>query len=264
MRVRMLSAFTLATMAIALPAVAQSGEGQVSVVHGVPGLTVDVYVDDQLTLEDFAYQTVTAPVTLPAGDHRVAIFAADADPATTEPALSDTVTLPAGANASIAAHLAADGSPTLSVFVNDVAAVAAGESRVAVRHAAAAPAVDVTANDAVTIASGLANGSEAVAAVPAATYTVDVTLSDGGDAVFSDVALPLQEGTLTTVYAVGNADAGYELVTNTFTGLHSPPSGVPAGDAGLADTGAPLWLIAVLLLGATLVAAPVAVAIRRR
>ena len=46
-----------AMMLALLPAsaLAQSSEGQVVVVHGVPNLTVDVYVNGELTLEDFEY-----------------------------------------------------------------------------------------------------------------------------------------------------------------------------------------------------------------
>ena len=39
--------------------------------------------------------------------------------------------------------LDAAGSPTLGVFVNDVSQIMPGKTRLAVRHAAAAPVVDV-------------------------------------------------------------------------------------------------------------------------
>ena len=60
----------VALVVAALPAtaLAQSSDGTVTVVHGVPDLTVDVYVNDALTLGDFEYGTVTDPLTLPAGD----------------------------------------------------------------------------------------------------------------------------------------------------------------------------------------------------
>ena len=52
------------------PAGAQS-TGTVTVVHGVQGLTVDVYVNGELTLEDFAPKTVTDPLQLPAGNYEI-------------------------------------------------------------------------------------------------------------------------------------------------------------------------------------------------
>ena len=69
------------------------------------------------------------------------------------------VTLPSSGNYTIVAHLKADGSPTLAVFKNDTAALAAGKGRLVVRHTAAAPAVDVKANGAVAFAN-VVNGKE--------------------------------------------------------------------------------------------------------
>ncbi len=265
MNLKLTAATTVALVLTAAgSASAQTGDALVTVVHGVPGLTVDVYVDGARVLDDFTYKTITDPVSLPAGDHEIEVYAGDADPATAEPAIAATVTLPAGANASAVAHLAADGTPTLTPFVNDVSTLGAGEARVAVRHTAAAPAVTVVANDAVTIADGATNGMEAVATVPADSYSVDVTVTDGGAAVFSDVPLALNEGTLTMVYAVGSADAGYELLTDTVSGLHSAPAGVPAGDAGLVDGSLPAWALALMALGALSIATPALATARRR
>ena len=140
-------------------AAAQDGTGTVTVLHGVPDLTVDVYVNGDLTLEDFAPGTVTDPLSLPAGDYDIAIRPADAA-ADSDPAISGSTTLPAGANASIIAHLTESGDPTLGVFVNDTSEVAAGEARLGVRHTAAAPAVDIAANGDV-VAEGLTNPNEA-------------------------------------------------------------------------------------------------------
>ena len=61
------------------------------------------------------------------------------------------VAVPAGANATVVAHLTADGKPALTPFVNDVSAVPAGQARVTVRHTAAAPAVDVRAAGTVVV-----------------------------------------------------------------------------------------------------------------
>src|SRR5206468_3122659 len=39
----------------------------VTVVHGIPGTTVDVYVDGAKALPGFTFKTVTKPISLPAG-----------------------------------------------------------------------------------------------------------------------------------------------------------------------------------------------------
>lgn len=78
---------TVASMALmalavfmAVPAMAQTEEGQVIVVHGVPDLEVDVYVNGDLTLEGFQFGDVAGPLSLPAGTYEVEIYGAGSDP----------------------------------------------------------------------------------------------------------------------------------------------------------------------------------------
>ena len=104
MRKAIMTLVALMLMLVPATALAQSSDGIVTVVHGVPGLTVDVYVNDALTLEDFEYGTVTDPLTLPAADYDIDIRVADSDPSS-DPVLTELVTLPAGANATIEANL---------------------------------------------------------------------------------------------------------------------------------------------------------------
>jgi hypothetical protein len=128
----------------AAPAAAQE-KGTVYVVHGVPGLTVDVYVNGKVTLSSFKPTAVAGPLSLDAGSYKIDIRAAGA-PATAAPAISKSVSLPAGANVSLVAHLNANGTPALTPFVNPVdGSLAADRARLVVRHTAAAPAVDVLA-----------------------------------------------------------------------------------------------------------------------
>ena len=48
----------VASLTVASPALAQPDEfGTVTFVHGVPGAAVDVYVNDELALEDFEFGT---------------------------------------------------------------------------------------------------------------------------------------------------------------------------------------------------------------
>ncbi len=225
-------------------------DATVSILHGVPGVTVDVYANGEELLPDFAPGTLTDPLTLPAGEYDLAIYPAGSDPATTEPAAkADDVAVPAGANATVVAHLTADGKPVLTPFVNDVSAVPAGQARVTVRHVAAAPAVDVRAGGAV-VAPGLTNPNEATLVVPAGTIPADVVLAGTDTVAIGPADLSLAEGTTNVVYAWGNGDAGYQLAVQTIGGMHSSPSGVPGGSAGLADDGGlPVSVIAVSALG---------------
>lgn len=74
------------------------------------------------------------------------------------------------------AHLHASGAPVLTPFVNDVSSLAAGKARLAVRHTAAAPAVDVRAGGTPVI-QGLTNPNEEVLVLDAGTVSADVTLA---------------------------------------------------------------------------------------
>ncbi|WP_460683097.1 DUF4397 domain-containing protein [Modestobacter lapidis] len=244
------AAGTFALLFAATPAMADSHTATVSILHGVPGVTVDVYANGEELIPDFAPGTLTDPLSLPAGEYDLAIYPAGADPSSTEPAAAaEDVAVPAGANATVVAHLTADGAPVLTPFVNDVSPVPAGEARVTVRHTAAAPAVDVRAGGTVVV-PGLTNPNEASLVVPAGTITADVTLAGTDTVAIGPADLALAEGTNTIVYAWGNGDAGYQLAVQTVSGMHSSPSGVPGGSAGLTDdSGLPLPVVALSALG---------------
>ena len=242
----------LAVLAFAAPAGAQTTNGTLTVVHGVPGLVVDVYVNGALTLEDFAPDTVTDPLSLPAGNYDLAIRPANAA-ADSAPAIAGSATLPAGANASVVAHLGATGQPTLSVFVNDVSTIAAGQSRLIVRHTAAAPAVDILANGTPAL-KNLSNPNEAKADLPAGTISAAVAPAGTTTPVLGPVDLTLPEGTATIVYAVGSLEASsLKILTQQISGLGAASTGTTAPAAGaapvageLARTGSAdtLWLVA--------------------
>ena len=201
---------TLALAAVAVIAMigfgsavgAQAATGTVTVIHGVPGVDVDVYVNGDLTLEDFKPNTVTDPLTLPAGDYQVDIRPAGAD-AASDPIITGSTTLPAGANATLIAHLKADGTPTLGVFVNDTTPTAAGEGRLIVRHTAAAPAVDVLAGGTAVI-SGLTNPDEASLNLPAGTVSATVAAAGTTAPVIGPADVPVVAGQDTIVYAIGS------------------------------------------------------------
>ncbi|MGY1801667.1 DUF4397 domain-containing protein [Blastococcus sp. SYSU D00922] len=225
-----------ALVLLATPATA-ADTATVSILHGVPDTPVDVYANGERLLDDFQPGTLTDPLQLPAGSYDLALFPADAADGSGTPLLSaNGVAVPAGANATVVAHLTAEGQPALTPFVNDTSPVPAGQARVTVRHTAAAPAVDVRAGGQVVV-PGLENPDEASLTVPAGTVSADVVLAGTGTVAIGPADLSLAEGATTIVYAWGSEDAGYELAVQTISGAHSAPSGVPGGTAGLADDG---------------------------
>lgn len=233
----------VATTAFAASPALADQDATVSVLHGVPGLTVDVYVNGEELIPDFAPGTLTDPMMLPEGSYDIEIYADGDTPDSAEPALSaEGLEVPGGANLTLAAHLDESGAPMLSAFVNDVSATAAGEARLTVRHAAAAPAVDVRAGGSPVI-EGLTNPDEKVLDLAAGTVSADVVLAGTDDVVLGPADLDLAEGMNTIVYAWGSAEDGsLDLAVQTIDGLHTAPEGVPSGQGGLADNGALLVL----------------------
>jgi hypothetical protein len=231
----------------ALPATA-ADTATVSVLHAVPDTPVDVYANGEELLPDFQPGTLTDPMELPAGSYDIQVFAAGADPDADEPAIEGSVDVPAGADATLVAHLAEDGTPTLTPFVNDTSAVEAGQARVTVRHTAAAPAVDVRAdgtpdNEVLDIREAKSRPG------PDGTVSADVTLAGTDTVAIGPADLDLAEGSNTIVYAWGNEDAGYQLATQSIS-ASSAPGGVNAGTGGLVDDGGlPAGVIALSLAG---------------
>jgi hypothetical protein len=241
----------LAIALVTAPAAGAQDTATVYVVHGVPDTPVDVYVDGQRAIDDFEPGTSQGPVQLPAGAHKLALFPADAADGSGSPLLSADADLPAGGNVTVVAHLDASGNPKISPFVNEVSSVPAGQARLVVRHAAAAPAVDVLAGDKPVI-EGLSNGQEKALEVPAGSVSAAVAAAGTTDPVIGPANLDLQEGTATFVHAIGKLDGGkLSLVSFTVSDLHSSPSGVPSGapSGAPADGGVPAWLLVSTVAG---------------
>ncbi|MFD5229123.1 DUF4397 domain-containing protein [Streptomyces qaidamensis] len=222
-------------LGVSAPALAaqQQDKAMVSVFHGIPGMTVDVYANGDELIGDFTPGTVTDPLSLDAGSYDIQIFEAGKGPGGT-PALEKKIEVPEGANATVAAHLSADGDPRLTAFTNDVSQVDAGKSRLTVRHVAAAPAVDVRAGGQ-PVFSNLTNPKEDTAEVDAGTVNADVVLAGTDTVAIGPADLKLGEGTSNVVYAWGSAeDKNLAPATQTFSGMESSPRGVPAGGSGAA------------------------------
>lgn len=236
----------LAAGAEAKPAATSS----VSVLHAVPGATVDVYANGKALLTNFKPGTLTDPVKLPEGTYDLKVTAAGAGAGGAAVIQANDVKVPGGANITVVAHLSAAGKPVLTPYVNDVSKLSAGQARLTVRHDAAAPAVDVRAGGK-PVFKGLTNPKEVKADLPAGTVNADVVLAGTSTVAIGPADLTLKEGTNTIVYAWGSAaDKNLKLAVQTIGGLHGNPSGVPGGTGGQAagqDTSiGSLWLTGVL------------------
>jgi 2',3'-cyclic-nucleotide 2'-phosphodiesterase (5'-nucleotidase family) len=168
---------------------------EVVVVHGIPGVVVDVLVDGEAAIEDFRYGD-TAVAELPAGTYDLAVAAAG----TTTPILElENVPVENGVSYSVVAHLDADGAPTLSPFANetDVEGIQAF-------HVADFADVVLLSGTTVVV-DNVANGDDFKADVPGGGTVEDVGIGLAGTTVaaieLGDVTVPAD--TLLLVYAVG-------------------------------------------------------------
>ncbi|MDQ1053646.1 hypothetical protein QE394_001574 [Arthrobacter sp. SORGH_AS 212] len=232
-----------AAMALAGPASAAEGDAQLSVLHGVPGLTVDVWVNGDRTLDDFTPGSLAGPLALPAGAYQIAITAADAADASAAVIGPVTVNLAANGNYTAVANLDAAGKPTANLFTNDVSQIAAGKGKLTVRHTAAAPAVDVLAGGSAVV-TNLANPNEQTLTLDPGTVSAAVAATGTTAPVIGPADVTIAEGTHTIVYAWGSlADKNLQLAVQTIPGLHSAPGSVPGARDGSADAPAPAGLV---------------------
>ena len=214
-----------ASLAFAAPAQAggwhhhDDDPAQLSVLHGVPGLTVDVWVNGNLTLDDFTPGTLAGPLELAAGDYQIAITAADATSADNPVIGPVNVELDEGRNYTAVAHLDADGTPTASLFTNDTKTPRNDQKgKLTVRHVAAAPAVDVLAGG-VPVIEGLSNPDEAKLKLKAGTISATVAAAGTTDPVIGPAGITVEGGKNTIVYAWGSlADGTLAVATQVVDG----------------------------------------------
>ena len=242
----MTAAMSLALVAGAAPAYAETASddmdtASLSVLHAVPDTPVDVYVNDELTLDDFAPGQLAGPLHLPAGDVQITITASDAADASAPVIGPVDLTLNSGSVNTAVAHLDEGGAPTASAFQEDISGLEAGQGRVTVRHVAAAPAVDVWANGDVAV-QGLTNPNGESLEVPAGSIQAAVSLAGETDPVLGPQELTVVEGANNIVYAWGSAaDGNLALATQTVQGMHAAPNGVPTGNTRQPAESPGLW-----------------------
>jgi len=203
-----------------------AGAARAFVLHAAPDApTVDVFVTTpgaDLTatapLGTFAYKETLGPVEVAAGDYQIRVTPAG-DPATVVYD-SGTVALGDGDDLLLSAvpNTLTGASPISLVALNGAGALeildAATPARLRVVHASPdAPAVDVIANDAVTLVSDLAfPDATGFLDVDPADYNVKVTAAGNPGAVVIDADLTLDAGVTYDVLAVDTLAAIEPLV----------------------------------------------------
>ncbi len=201
-----LAAALAATLLSAAPA--SAADTTLNVVHGIPGVDVNVCVNGAEAISDFNPGEVVTGVALPAGAYDVKIVGAADDCEDAAILQANDLELASGKNVTAVAYLAEEGTPTLGLFTNKIKPLAKGTARVQVRHTAAAPEVNVWANGS-PLVTGLENGETATARVRNGVYAAWVSLPGDFQPVIGPAVLKLRAGHAYQVYAWGSATAGF-------------------------------------------------------
>lgn len=232
----------LAAVMLPMSAAGAQDDLRVHLIHGIPDTDVDVAAGGDVVIPGFSFgdtqdlssfggQTLEGLQVLVAGTDTVAIDVGDFD-------------VPATGNYTAIAHLDADGTPTLAVFSNDTSTIDAGNGRLVVRHAAAAPNVDILANGDVAFAD-VPNGAEGTADLAAGTISATVVPAGADEPVVIGPAdLPIAEGSSLIVYAVGSLDDdSLTVLTEVITDLGAVPNLVNTGNSPIESNSFPLAAI---------------------
>ena len=224
---------------------AEPAKGSVTIIHGVPGFTADIYLDDELLLDGFEPTSTAGPLRVPPASYHVDIREVGA-PADSPPVLSGTLDVAAGSNISVVAHLTRAGDPTLTVFHNAFEQLPAGKSLLHVRNVAATTPLSVRL-DGRQVKQGLREGGEWSTVTTPTRHMI--AFGAAGDVLIPPTEVHLEEGVAQIVYVVGSAEGdNLDLMLQTVGGLHSSPSGVLSGDGGLgASPGFPSWAVTVMV-----------------
>jgi hypothetical protein len=218
-----------------------AGSSRIWITHGLPlddaGTVVDVFAGPAGAgpaaaaplIDDFRFGATVGPVELPAASYTVSVAAPSADDdgtlAPSEVVFSQDVTVPSGRTLSAVASLSATGQPVIAVFSDDLAPTGE-DGRISVRHAAAAPPVQLDATEPTApwtwlgFWAPLANGQQLDLVLSAGAYDLLLSVYDPVDPVpFRSVDdFPVAGATLTRVYAVGDPAAGtFQFLVTTVT-----------------------------------------------
>jgi hypothetical protein len=201
------------TAAFVLAAASSAAAADVFVVHGIPGVPVDVYVSAAgapvpaaPAIPNFQPKAVLR-VSAGPGTFDIRIYPVGANPQTSVPVISVLgAAIPATGELSVVAHLDANGQPAATIYRNDNSAVQNGWARVSVRHTADAPPVQLVAGGVPKLA--LSNPYFGDLEVPATTIALQLQVPFAGTAITPVAPLAFSSGMRYFVYVIGSVSGG--------------------------------------------------------
>ncbi len=245
-------AVVAAPAVLAMPAEAAAG-GNIYVVQGLPGRTLDISVDGRQVAAKVPAAKLLGPIAVAAGQRTITAKQGG------KVVIERAVTVASGGSLDVVIHQPASpgGAPVITSYNNKLTAVPADKAAVRVAHTAAVGPADIRVNGQVLFAN-VANGESLDVVVPAATYSVEIVPAGAkSPVVLGPLDLPVKAGYLTRVFAVGAPSQ--KTMTVAFGEIKLRAAGSPKPK--LVDTGAgpdqsaALAGFALLLLLATAVTA---------
>lgn len=185
-----------------------SQTARVQIIHNSPTPTVDIYANDDLLLDNFAFRTATPFIDVPAGVD-ITIGVATANSSSAADAIATfPVNFNAGGTYVVVAGGVVGGTPGFNLFVTDMGqeTVADGNVGILFFHGSPdAPEVDIVAGGNPIFDDVSFGQFDGYLEVPAASYDLDVTpANDNSTIVASYLAdLSFWSGRTATVFASG-------------------------------------------------------------
>ena len=202
---------------------ADTADTAVTILHGIPGVTVDLQVEGETVIAGFdagdtqdftplAGTTLTNIQAVRAGGDEVVIGPID------------SFTVPDEGNTSVVVHLDNAGAPTITPFVNSAPPAEQGRGLLTVRHVAAASPVSVSLGDDDVI-DGIGNGQEESVVLPAG-EVADAWITMDGERIAAVPTLTLAANSQLIVYVGGSLEAQdleFYLQQVSATGIETVP-----------------------------------------
>ncbi|MFT7597355.1 MAG: hypothetical protein ACI8TP_000273 [Acidimicrobiales bacterium] len=214
---------------------AADATGSFEILHAVPGVDVDAYINGELAAPGFSPGNLAGPLSLDAAGQPVDLFVAQDNPPDSvddrddKPVLAGPLDI--DGSGTLVAFVDAEGTPMLQAFGNNLDPIEPGQSRFAVRHVAAmGPATVLLDGD--EVATEVPSGSSAVVDVPAGAHVLTVVDADGNELYTQEI--DSAEGELTTAWVRGD-EGDLTTLIRRIDGLQTAPTAIPSGDTGLVD-----------------------------
>lgn len=244
-------ALTLFWMLGQVPALAASPPtGQLRVAYFSPdGPNIDIYVDGARTFSNLPYKSVSAYQPVAAGNHKIEVRAAGADPASAALA-TNTATVGTGSYYTAAAAGKAAGLVAV-LFSDGFAPPAAGKAEVrAIHFAPEVPAVDIALKGGPVIFSSLGFPSAtSYSPVDAGSYDLEFRAAGTDQVLMTARGITLKAGTIASLAGVGGVGRQIEVVQIADAAGAAATGGASTGLGGMARPNLPSLLQVLVFVG---------------